>query len=449
MKTLITLSKHSPPFLLSFFLLSFILFSFSRPVKHSPDQHFATTLSATASSITVYEHKNYRGKSKVFSAGNWNKHTLSPVGNDKISSIRIPSDMKAILYEHDTYRGKKITLTKSYADLHKLGFGDKASSLQVKTIKSTPTYRRLSGNRLPNDFVSASKLRVEAGPLKKTVSTNSLPCGCHMQGIGWSAESNQTVLTCQDECGNDRGGYLVLYNGSGSSAVHTVKSRAAARYNHPSSIQIFNKTFPVAMADGKTDDSYIEFYKISGSRLSYQSGKTIPVKNRHIGALAYASIGNATYMIGAGWDAKNLTIWKANSRNATSGFNRTAYLPNAKSAVINGIDKNWSAYNSLWLGQLANGKIVLIATHGASPKGWLDIWEVFNINSSQPRFKKIAKKSLYQTSGKNYFYEGTTIKMTGPKLSDLRVLASPHDYGTSGCPSGTRCTKGIYEIGAY
>jgi|GEM_PF-3274316 len=408
------------------------------------------TSSAVSGTVTVYEHKYYRGKRKVFSVGSWNKNQLGPVGNDKISSIKVSAGTEVILYQHDTYRGKKITLNKSYNDLHKLGFGDEVSSLRVRR-KTTTSYRPKSGNRIPNDFVNASNLKVESGPSKKSTSVTSLPCDCHMQGIGWSAESNQVVLTCQDKCSNDRGGYLMLYNGSAGGAVHTIKSRAAARYNHPSSIQIYNKAFPVAMADGKTDNSYIEFYRLSGNRMVYQQGKDIVVPRRHIGALAYATIGNSTYMIGAGWDAKNLTIWRANTKNATSGFNQTAYFPSAKSAVINGIDKNWSAYNSLWLGQLGNGKIVLIATHGGlgSSRSWLDIWEIYNLNTSQPRFKKISKKWMGRKGPKNYFFEGTTIKMTGPSLSDLRVLAGPHDYGTSGCPANTRCTKGVYEVRAY
>ncbi len=416
--------------------------------------HFSFTSAletdAASAKITVYEHKYYKGKRKVFTVGSWNKNKLGPVGNDKISSIKVAPGTEVTLYQHDTYRGKRITLNKSYADLHKLGFGDEVSSLRVRK-KTVTTYRPRSGNRLPNSFVNAGNLKVESGPSKKYTSTSSLPCDCHMQGLGWSAESNQIVLTCQDKCSKDRGGYMMLYNGSNGRAVHTVKSRAAARYNHPSSIQIYNKTFPVAMADGKSDNSYIEFYKIIGNQMIYQNGKNILVPKRHIGALAYATIGNYTYMIGAGWDAKNLTIWRSNTKHATSGFNQTAYFPSAKSAVIKGIDENWSAYNSLWLGQLANGKVVLIATHGGigSTRSWLDIWEVYNLHTSRPRFKKVSKKWMGRKGVKNYFFEGTTIKMTGPSLSDLRVLAAPHDYGTSGCSTNTRCTKGVYEVRAY
>ncbi|NET35811.1 MAG: hypothetical protein F6K19_27925 [Cyanothece sp. SIO1E1] len=410
----------------------------------------ANSVDLASGTITAYEHKNYRGKATTFRVGSWNKHQLGRVGNDRISSIRVPAGMEVTLYQHDTWRGKRITLNRSYNDIHKLGFGDEVSSLRVRR-KTVNNYRPKSGNRLPNSFVSAGNLKVESGPSKKFTSVASLPCDCHMQGIGWSAESNQMVLTCQDKCSNDRGGYMMLYNGSNGRAVHTVKSRAAARYNHPSSIQIYNKTFPVAMADGKSDNSYIEFYKISGSQMIYQQGKDIVVPRRHIGALAYATIGNYTYMIGAGWDAKNLTIWRSNTKNATSGFYQTAYFPSAKSAVMKGIDENWSAYNSLWLGQLANGKTVLIATHGGlgSPRSWLDIWEIYHLHGSQPRFKKISKKWMGRKGMKNYFFEGTTIKMTGPSLSDLRVLAAPHDYGTGGCSANTRCTKGVYEVRAY
>lgn len=428
---------------ITFLLLVSLLCSSSTTESAPSDEQSAGT-------IIAYEHKNYRGKTTTFRVGNWNKHQLGRVGNDRISSIRVPSGMQVTIYQHDTWRGKRVTLTRSYSDIHQLGFGDEVSSLRVSR-RNVTRYQRKSGNRLPNNFVSASNLKVDKGPVKKYARTTDLPCDCHMQGIGWSAETDHVVLTCQDKCSSDRGGYMLLYNRNSHTAIDVTKSRAARRYNHPSSIQIFNKTFPVAMADGKTDNSYIEFYRIVGDRMIYQSGRNIVVLKRHIGALAYATIGNYTYMIGAGWDAKDLTIWRSGYKNATSGFVQTAYFPSAKSAVINGVDKNWSKYNSLWLGQLANGKIVLMATHGGigSTKSWLDIWEIYNINTGQPRFKKIAKKWMGWHGGKNYFFEGTTIKMTGPNLSDLRVLAAPHDYGTGGCSANTRCTKGIYEVRVY
>ena len=184
----------------------------------------ANSVDLANGTIIAYEHKNYRGKTSTFRVGSWNKHQLGRVGNDRISSIRVPAGMEVTLYQHDTWRGKRITLTRSYNDIHKLGFGDEVSSLRVRR-KTVSSYRPKSGNRLPNSLVSANNLKVESGPSKKFTSVASLPCDCHMQGIGWSAESNQIVLTCQDKCSNDRGGYMMLYNGSTGRAPEAASSQ--------------------------------------------------------------------------------------------------------------------------------------------------------------------------------------------------------------------------------
>ncbi len=395
--------------------------------------------------ITIYEDKGYRGSRKSFAVGRFNKNALSPVGNDKISSVRIPASLEVTLYEHDTYRGKNVTLTQSTADVHHLGFGDNVSSLIVHR-RPPATYR--SGLPLSTDIVPANTLKILTGPAKRYASRSQLPCNCHIQGIGWNPETRHTVITCQDLCSPKRGAYLLLYPNTSSRAAHVVRARANTKYNHPSSIQVFQGIFPVAMADGKTDHSFIEFYAIQNNRLRYLSGRNIIVRNRHIGALAYTVIGNNTYMVGAGWDAKDLTFWQAPGRRATSGFRQTAYAANATSLILRGIDNNWGAYNSLWLGRLSNGKIVLIATHGGlgSPRSWLDIWEVFNLGRSNVRLQKIAKKWMGRKGTKNVFFEGVTLRVTGSRLQDIHILAAPHDYGTTGCPANTRCTRGVYDV---
>jgi hypothetical protein len=81
--------------------------------------------------VIVYEHGYYTGKSQTFGAGNHDMGTLNVVGNDQISSIRVPSGMSVTIYEHANYGGRSVTLNSDNPDLSQVGFNDQISSLRV------------------------------------------------------------------------------------------------------------------------------------------------------------------------------------------------------------------------------------------------------------------------------------------------------------------------------
>jgi Vacuolar protein sorting-associated protein 62 len=56
--------------------------------------------------VTVYKDKNYSGSSKELAIGKYDVGAIG--GNDAISSIRVPEGLKATLYEHDKWGGKKM-----------------------------------------------------------------------------------------------------------------------------------------------------------------------------------------------------------------------------------------------------------------------------------------------------------------------------------------------------
>jgi hypothetical protein len=94
----------------------------------------------TASQVTVYEHSNYCGAYMtlgITEIANLTNHNIGPLGspnwNDRISSIRVGSNMKLIAYEHSDFRVPSTTLTgpSNLPNLASTGWNDKISSLKV------------------------------------------------------------------------------------------------------------------------------------------------------------------------------------------------------------------------------------------------------------------------------------------------------------------------------
>jgi Beta/Gamma crystallin len=81
--------------------------------------------------VVVYEHANFGGRSQTFPAGNHDMGALTGVGNDQISSIRIPAGMSVMVYEHANYGGRSLTFNGDQPDLQRVGFNDQISSLRV------------------------------------------------------------------------------------------------------------------------------------------------------------------------------------------------------------------------------------------------------------------------------------------------------------------------------
>ncbi|MFT3772577.1 MAG: RICIN domain-containing protein [Minicystis sp.] len=80
---------------------------------------------------TVYQNSNYGGRSQALGIGNYNVSDLT-IGNDVISSIKVPVGMQVVLFQHHNFGGDaKIAMT----DVPYLSdFNDKTSSIQVKMI---------------------------------------------------------------------------------------------------------------------------------------------------------------------------------------------------------------------------------------------------------------------------------------------------------------------------
>lgn len=98
------------------------------PEPEAPEPEVPDTDSAE---VIVYQHKDYGGKSLALKEGQYNMRQLSPVGNDAISSLKVPDGYTVILYEHSDYKGKTLTCTKDTPWLGSHKFNDLTSSIKV------------------------------------------------------------------------------------------------------------------------------------------------------------------------------------------------------------------------------------------------------------------------------------------------------------------------------
>lgn len=79
-------------------------------------------------SITLYEHKDYQGRSLTYSAAAVN---LSGTGlNDRVSSVKVVPGGRWLLCKSKKYRGGCIVVDRDVANLAPLGFNDTISSLK-------------------------------------------------------------------------------------------------------------------------------------------------------------------------------------------------------------------------------------------------------------------------------------------------------------------------------
>ena len=89
--------------------------------------------------VVVYEHNNYAGRSQVLDVGRYDVGQLS-IGNDQISSGKVPPGWKVTLYQEAGFRGNTKVLT---ADTPALpDFNDRTSSIVVeRSALNNPTVK--------------------------------------------------------------------------------------------------------------------------------------------------------------------------------------------------------------------------------------------------------------------------------------------------------------------
>ena len=87
----------------------------------------------TKNLVVIYEHANYQGENQSLSEGKYNLADIN-IGNDKLSSIRIPYGIKVTLFEHINFRGRRKTFTTNTKYVGD-DFNDLTSSLTIEKQK--------------------------------------------------------------------------------------------------------------------------------------------------------------------------------------------------------------------------------------------------------------------------------------------------------------------------
>ena len=87
--------------------------------------------------VTVFQHCSYGGYSMTLGEGSYKLSALKAlsISNDDLSSIKVPSGYKVVLYEHDNFAGKTLTLTETNDScLTDNNFNDTVSSIKVQKL---------------------------------------------------------------------------------------------------------------------------------------------------------------------------------------------------------------------------------------------------------------------------------------------------------------------------
>jgi hypothetical protein len=84
---------------------------------------------------TFYTDCNYGGKGLSLGVGRYDLAKLisTGIGNDAVSSLKIPTGLKVILYEND-FAGRKLELTTDVSCLNANSFNDFTSSLEIVAV---------------------------------------------------------------------------------------------------------------------------------------------------------------------------------------------------------------------------------------------------------------------------------------------------------------------------
>lgn len=79
--------------------------------------------------VKIYEHANYEGRSQTLPLGSYNKKQIA-IGNDKLSSLKVPSGLMVTLFEHEDFKGRIKTFIEDTAYVGD-DFNDKTSGILV------------------------------------------------------------------------------------------------------------------------------------------------------------------------------------------------------------------------------------------------------------------------------------------------------------------------------
>ena len=81
--------------------------------------------------ISIYEHCDFRGERRDIAVGEFRSMRELDFGNDKMSSIRVPSELEAVIFQHDKFKGDYARVSRDIRCFDK-AWNDEVSSLKVE-----------------------------------------------------------------------------------------------------------------------------------------------------------------------------------------------------------------------------------------------------------------------------------------------------------------------------
>lgn len=95
----------------------------------------------TDQKVIIYDGKNFTGKKQTLTSGEYNIDTLQAgIGNDKLSSIKIPNRLKVTLYKHANFNQRVLELTENARALPE-GIDNQTSSIVISKHRITAPIR--------------------------------------------------------------------------------------------------------------------------------------------------------------------------------------------------------------------------------------------------------------------------------------------------------------------
>lgn len=108
--------------------------TYTADVSFTQDFNDQTSSIVVEPVVTIYQQDNYAGASQALRVGQYNIADLT-IGNDQLSSLRVPDGMQATLYQHANFQGNTRTYTSDIPFTE--GFNEQTSSIRIELV-TTP-----------------------------------------------------------------------------------------------------------------------------------------------------------------------------------------------------------------------------------------------------------------------------------------------------------------------
>lgn len=245
------------------------------------------------------------------------------------------------------------------------------------------------------------------------VPREAMPTWSHTQGL--AVTENYVIISSQVK---QLGAILLKFNRSSDKFLQH-RWLGHPKMDHPSDIQICERTLAVAVAVPRRDSfSIIYFCDVPTMNCV---GDSIIIAD-HVGALAFGRYKKQYYLFGGTWDSDRLLIYRSEKRE--SDYELLAYENWIDLIAPGSTDSLKQKYNALHFYPRKADVPLLYASSGKV----LDVWEVIGIANDELQLKKIYSKTTdgyIETGNGRLFHEGMDVHQIESRLF---YFAAPHDF---------------------